>query len=65
MERIRGTWKTAQLRIKENGDLETDTEWESRVEQMKPASRKKARHLNRRRNVMETGIRRRDRITEI
>jgi hypothetical protein len=53
MERIRGTWRTAQLRIKENGDLETDAEWESRIEEMQLAALKRARHLNRRRNVSD------------
>lgn len=49
--RIRSIWRAGQLRVKENGELETETEWEERVGNEQLEDVKKGRHLTRRKNV--------------
>jgi hypothetical protein len=51
MGRLHTAWRKAQSRIKEDGTIETDEEWESRITAQQEADWKKARHQTRRLNV--------------
>jgi hypothetical protein len=51
--RLRGCWRNAQCRLKEDGQLETEEEWEARMEAEELEDKKEARHLTRRIKVSE------------
>jgi hypothetical protein len=51
--RLRGLWRKAQLRLKADGQLETEEEWEERMAAEELDDKKEARHLTRRITVSE------------
>jgi hypothetical protein len=53
IKRLRTVWRNAQPKVKENGELETEKEWEERVTNSQLDTIKNARQLTRRGNVSE------------
>lgn len=51
LRRLRTLWRGVQCRVKEDGEMETEEEWEARVTKDQLETLKNARHLTRRQNV--------------
>lgn len=51
IKRLCTAWRKSQCRLKEDGQLETEKEWEERMITSISEDMKNARHLTRRRNV--------------
>jgi hypothetical protein len=51
LRRLRMLWRCGQCQLKENGEMETENEWEERQWERQLERLKDARHLTRRQNV--------------